>query len=148
MAGKYSESEHPARERNYKLTTFGLETYLKFQKVDFQCTPSSNHASPTGSLPFILPAASTSDLPLPIPSSRIQRWVRDGKSAKKTKSNKSTSSSTAKDFQKEGGREEARENRAGGNSSDMRYDAYMSLLDHRIRNAYVRPLSLEGTPTC
>ncbi|KAF7846233.1 hypothetical protein BT93_L4793 [Corymbia citriodora subsp. variegata] len=55
------------------------QTYLKFSDVSFRTIPSSNHASPSGALPFLLPAAqspSTTTAPAPIKSSKIESWAR------------------------------------------------------------------------
>ena len=78
---------------------------------NFVTTPSNNHASPTGALPFL----STFKLPLDplqpstlVPSTKLERWVQ------------------SHDF--------ARQEPEG-----MRYEAYMALLDHRIRHAWVCP---------
>ena len=85
----------------------------------------------------MLPATSNSDHPLPVPSGRIQRWIRDVKSVKQSKSDgratsdAAKSSNKTKDVCREGGKGER------GDSSEIRYDAYMSLVDHTIRNAYV-----------
>ena len=114
-----------------------MKTYLKFQAIDFRCMPSSNHASPTGALPFLLPASSSSEARVPIPSGRIQRWIRDGKTVKAPKTEEHASSNSAKapqsDEEEPPGKTKSRED------VDIRYDAYMSLIDHRIRNAYVSP---------
>lgn len=91
--------------------------------------PSNNHASPTGALPFLLPAASDlARVQSPISSNSIQRWVREtvgadngaGAQVKDTNTDQSPR----------------------GGSSSMRYEAYKSLLDYRIRNAYVSLPSL------
>lgn len=79
--------------------------------------PSSNHASPNGSLPFLLPAASGADSNIldvipPIPSHKIQEWASKNKFTSRTE------------------------------PEDMRYEAYISLLDHSIRNAWLHTLYL------
>ena len=99
-------------EASFNPTCLKWQTYLKFLGVDFQTVPSTNHASPTGALPFLIPALgnrtgldTTNQAPV-VPSSRLQKWAREnGK-----------------------GREEP---------ESMRYEAYMALLDHRIRRAWV-----------
>ncbi|GAB7340173.1 hypothetical protein MBLNU457_6647t1 [Dothideomycetes sp. NU457] len=60
------------------------QAYLKFQNIDFQTVSSNNHASPSGVLPFLLPAHSSSSEPAkPIASNKIERWAKgdneDGK---------------------------------------------------------------------
>ena len=75
--------------------------------VEHATIASNNHASPSGALPFLLPAspAPRTESVLPVPSNKLQRWASE----------------------KSASREE---------SLDMRYGAYMSLLDNRIRNAW------------
>ncbi|KAL8666756.1 MAG: hypothetical protein Q9202_001294 [Teloschistes flavicans] len=93
-----------------------VATYLKFMGVDHVTVPSNNHASPNGSLPFLMPAYSdtqpTLDAIAPVSSAKLQEWAsKNGRFAKEEPEN-------------------------------MRYEAYMSLLDHRIRNAWLHTLYL------
>ncbi|KAL8736108.1 MAG: hypothetical protein Q9181_002549 [Wetmoreana brouardii] len=93
------------------------QTYLKLIGVDFVTVLSSNHASPTGSLPFVIPAssateASTLDTVTPIPSNKLPEWASKIRHVTKQE------------------------------PENMRYDAYMSLLDHRIRNGWLHTLYL------
>ncbi|KAK3403077.1 hypothetical protein B0T20DRAFT_16574 [Sordaria brevicollis] len=87
------------------------QTFLKLAGVKFQILPSTNHASPTGALPFILPKRSSpTDAPSPIPSSKFHEY--------------------ALKF---------------GTSSPpevpaLRLDAYQTLLDVPIRNAWLQAL--------
>lgn len=75
---------------------------------------------------------------MPIPSGRIQRWIRDGKSVETPKNHTYRSPNTT-----QGSRtyDEKRDSLEGEKhrqeSIDTRYDTYMSLIDLRIRNAYV-----------
>lgn len=93
----------------------GFQTFLKIAGIEHRTLVSNNHASPTGVLPFLLPAysspAATQEILLPIPSSKLVKYAKD-----------------------HGGR--------FAEIDDTRYEAYQSLLDHRIRNAWVRE------PTC
>ncbi|KAL2057285.1 hypothetical protein ABVK25_002338 [Lepraria finkii] len=124
------------------------QAYLKFSNFSFVTISSNNHASPNGALPFFLPSASSSTfpdaLPSPVPSNRIQRWTRDTIAKRKGISNASGLSRQ----QSEHGaapaesRKSKEEDIAPGDPSDMRYEAYVSLLDHRIRNAYLYSLYL------
>ena len=99
-------------EASFNPTCLKWQTYLKFLGVDFQTVPSTNHASPTGALPFLIPSlgnttgSDTINQAPVVPSNRLQRWARE----------------------KGLGREEP---------ESMRYEAYMALLDHRIRRAWV-----------
>ncbi|KAI4192126.1 MAG: hypothetical protein LQ346_004472 [Caloplaca aetnensis] len=90
------------------------QTYLHLANIPFTTVPSSNHASPTGSLPFLNPASfSTNHETIrPIPSSKLQEWAAKNGSA------------------------------LGQETEDMRYEAYMSLLDNTIRNAWLYHLYL------
>ena len=88
-----------------------IQTYLKLSGVPFKVVPSSNHASPSGALPFLLPAASnveTEKMSDPIPSNKLRKWL--------------ATQSTAAKMQAPG---------------DVRYEAYTSLVDSRIRKAWV-----------
>ncbi|KAI4096464.1 MAG: hypothetical protein LQ344_000972 [Seirophora lacunosa] len=102
------------------------QTYLLFTGIPFTTQPSSNHASPTGSLPFLLPASSSSnpDAPTPsagapIPSSKLQEWAA-----------KTSGDPTDK-------------NKTQQPPNPPRHQAaYVSLLDNRIRNAWLHTLYL------
>ncbi|KAF2087861.1 putative mitochondrial outer membrane protein [Saccharata proteae CBS 121410] len=91
------------------------QAYLKFRGIDFITVASSNHASPSGALPFLLPSgasASLLDQPKPVPTSKLQKWATEHSSS------------------------------ALEEPSDLRYEAYLSLLDHRIRRAWLYTLYL------
>ncbi|KAF2276352.1 uncharacterized protein EI97DRAFT_467062 [Westerdykella ornata] len=86
------------------------QTYLKFSGIQFRTEASSNHASPSGALPFLLPAVTTGDTTKAVPrvpSAKLQRWCM------------SNSPSSIEE------------------PGDLRYEAYLSLLDHRIRRAWL-----------
>ncbi|ODH17278.1 hypothetical protein ACO22_06279 [Paracoccidioides brasiliensis] len=87
------------------------QAYLKFVGIPFETVASNNHASPTGSLPFLLPAlssaATSGDPPLPVPSNKIQKWALEQTHVKDDP------------------------------QLSSRFDVYMSLLDHRVRNAWI-----------
>jgi metaxin len=88
------------------------QAYLKFNNIDFRTAPSNNHASPTGALPFILPAMSPCCLQnAPVPPNKILKWT------------------TARGRQEE--------------AKTMRYETYSSLLDHRVRCAWLFTLYLD-----
>ncbi|CZT44194.1 related to mitochondrial outer membrane protein (Sam35) [Rhynchosporium secalis] len=91
------------------------QTYLNISGIDHRLISSNNHASPSGALPFLLPAARTGGSPetlLPVPSNKFVKYATE-----------------------HGGKVEE--------SNNMRYSAYQSLLDHRIRNAWLFTLYLE-----
>ncbi|ETI24030.1 hypothetical protein G647_03399 [Cladophialophora carrionii CBS 160.54] len=88
------------------------QAYLKFHGIPFRTRPSNNHASPTGALPFLLPAPKDLSRPSsPIPANRLTRWVVS-----------------------QGGKEE---------TFHMRQEAYIALIDHNIRSAWLYYLYLE-----
>ena len=78
--------------------------------MDFVTKPSSNHASPSGALPFLLQTWDDGVTKPPIASRQLRAWAEKA------------------------GREKAV---SDGELADSRYEAYSSLLDHRLRNAYV-----------
>ena len=52
------------------------QAYLKFHGIPLHARPSNNHASPTGALPFLLPAPKEASRPSsPVPANRLARWV-------------------------------------------------------------------------
>ncbi|KAL2854135.1 hypothetical protein BJX68DRAFT_39839 [Aspergillus pseudodeflectus] len=87
------------------------QAYLKFVGIDFELVPSNNHASPSGVLPFLLPA-----LPVgasaPIPSSKLQKWAIEEVHCEEEQ------------------------------QLNLRFEVYSSLLDNRIRNAWLYHLYL------
>ncbi|KAL4934116.1 putative mitochondrial outer membrane protein (Sam35) [Aspergillus undulatus] len=82
------------------------QAYLKFVGIDFELVPSNNHASPSGVLPFLLPA-----LPIgsgtPIPSNKLQKWAIEQVHCEEEQ------------------------------QLNVRFEVYLSLLDNRIRNAWL-----------
>ncbi|KAL9604037.1 MAG: hypothetical protein Q9219_000799 [cf. Caloplaca sp. 3 TL-2023] len=98
-------------------TCLKWQTYLKLMRADFVTVPSNNHASPTGSLPFLIPASSigSHEVVAPVASDRLREW---------------SSKTGAVPTEEPGG---------------TRYAAYMSLLDHRIRNAWLHTLYLTSS---
>lgn len=51
------------------------QTYLLLRDISIILIPATNHASPSGALPFLLTSDQT-----PIPSSRLRRWTDDASS--------------------------------------------------------------------
>jgi len=89
------------------------QAYLLAKRIPFQTVSATNHASPSGALPFVLPAARSRKEPQPqaISSSKIQRWTEN-----------------------QGAPEE---------KEDLRLEAYTSLIDQNIRNAWLYHLYLQ-----
>jgi metaxin len=88
------------------------KAYLNFSGVAYKTVPSSNHASPSGMLPFLQPAVTakdTSNAPDAITSNKLRKWAQ-------------AQSSTSIE-----------------ESEDMRYEAYVSLVSNALRKAWVSP---------
>lgn len=84
------------------------QAYLKFSNIDFRIASANNHASPSGALPFVLPASPELYKRIqPVPSGKLQKWAMNNSK------------------------------KAVEEPGDLRYEAYLSLLDHRIRRAWV-----------
>lgn len=143
------------------LTCSNVQAYLKFAGIRFLTISSTNHASPTGVLPFLIPAltSKTNVRELPIPAAKLQRWAltETSRNSKKRPTLKDFSHAKKDAVVEEGDSKfEAREKtfqhaepkeRTFGleEPRDMRYDAYLSLLDNRIRNAWVfGPIALDS----
>ncbi|KAF2733599.1 hypothetical protein EJ04DRAFT_513098 [Polyplosphaeria fusca] len=94
---------------SYNPACLKWQAYLKFSSISFRIASANNHASPSGALPFLRPSSTDLQKPAhPISSGKLQKWCM---------------------------------NNAGDNkieeSDDLRYEAYLSLLDHRIRRAWL-----------
>ncbi|KAK3114482.1 phosphatidylserine decarboxylase [Teratosphaeriaceae sp. CCFEE 6253] len=98
---------------SFNPTCLRWQTYLRVHGVEFATVASSNHASPSGALPFLLPAFGDSAATDPIPSNRLKRWVASQRPGEKI-----------------------------DEPGDPRYEAYASLLVHRIRRAWLYQLYL------
>lgn len=90
------------------------QTYLRVSGLSFRLVKSNNHASPSGALPFLQPAVQKVDVLDPIPSNKLKKWLAKRQPERETA--------------------EADE--------DIRYEAYSSLLDNRVRKAWVCTVSL------
>lgn len=54
------------------------QAYLLVNKIPFRPVPSTNHASPSGSLPFLIPASKSNEpQSSPLTSNKIQKWAAD-----------------------------------------------------------------------
>lgn len=110
-----------------------VQAYLRFAAVPHILAPSTNHASPTGSLPFLQPALPSSPEHrldprhlLPIPSSRLDSYARQHGSAPSNPPASSSADTTT----------------TTPDQRHRRQQAYQSLLDHPIRNAWLYALYL------
>ncbi|KAK6854562.1 hypothetical protein PG990_008029 [Apiospora arundinis] len=99
---------------SYNPSCLKWQTFLKLAGVEFRITPSSNHASPTGALPFLIPSSDPNDAAsqTPIPSNKLERFALERGSEKLA------------------------------DTTGSKLDAYQALLDHRIRNAWLYTLYL------
>ncbi|KAF2825821.1 hypothetical protein CC86DRAFT_382811 [Ophiobolus disseminans] len=103
---------------SYNPACLKWQAYLKFSNIDFRIMSANNHASPSGSLPFIIPASPEPyKHKQPVPSGKLQRWVINN-------------SKTAVE-----------------EPGDLRYEAYLSLIDHRIRRAWLYCIYLSHNST-
>ncbi|KAL2131101.1 hypothetical protein VTI74DRAFT_5553 [Chaetomium olivicolor] len=97
------------------------QTLLRLANFTFRVLPSTNHASPTGSLPFLLPPrTSPTTSPLPIPSDKLLAY------AIKNSIPDSPAPAPAPDL-------------------PLRSQAYLSLITLSLRNAWLYALYLEPT---
>jgi metaxin len=64
---------------SFNPTCLKWQTYLLFNDIAFRVQPSNNHASPSGSLPFLLPANSTK----PIASAKFEDWTTTAQGERK-----------------------------------------------------------------
>ncbi|KAF1830085.1 hypothetical protein BDW02DRAFT_592159 [Decorospora gaudefroyi] len=103
---------------SYNPACLKWQAYLKFSKLPFRIASANNHASPSGSLPFLLPLSPEPHKQTqPVPSGKLQRWAMNN---------------SEKAIEEPG---------------DVRYEAYSSLLDHRIRRAWLYSVYLSHNAT-
>ncbi|KAI1823844.1 putative mitochondrial outer membrane protein [Xylaria intraflava] len=95
------------------------QTFLKLAGVDFCVRSSNNHASPTGALPFLLPPSAPNDVTpqRPVPSNKLEQYGLKNGQFK-----------------------------LPGNP-DPRLEAYESLLNHRVRDAWLYTLYISPANT-
>ncbi|GAB7350407.1 hypothetical protein MBLNU459_g1023t1 [Dothideomycetes sp. NU459] len=105
-------------DASFNPTCLKWQTYLKFCGIAFCTVPSTNHASPTGMLPFLLPAtpsASASDAASPVASGKLKTWAQQHAASPPAEEDK----------------------------APLRAELYGSLVDHAIRRAWLWTLYLE-----
>ncbi|KAL1297228.1 hypothetical protein AAFC00_004792 [Neodothiora populina] len=104
---------------SFNPTCLKWQVYLKFRNVSYRTLASNNHASPSGSLPFLTAAevfTRTDKLRAsPIPSSKIRNWALEQNSQK------------------------------DDHDLPLRAETYMALIDDRIRRAWLYMLYLDKT---
>ncbi|KAI9729449.1 MAG: hypothetical protein M1834_006830 [Cirrosporium novae-zelandiae] len=69
-----------AKKSSFNPSCLKWQTFLLFTDIKFRIRPSNNHASPTGSLPFLIPAQTVaqtaiSELAHPIPANKLPDWA-------------------------------------------------------------------------
>ncbi|KAI1318596.1 hypothetical protein F5Y16DRAFT_117097 [Xylariaceae sp. FL0255] len=105
---------------SYNPACLKWQTFLKLAGVHFRIQSSNNHASPTGALPFLLPSFQPGEPKsnLPIPSNKLEQYAQsNGKIPELSP------------------------------SANSKIEVYESLLDHRIRNAWLYSLYLSPANT-
>ncbi|TLS28643.1 hypothetical protein PpBr36_01887 [Pyricularia pennisetigena] len=123
----FISDEDAAKGRpSFNPTCLKWQTFLRIAGVEVQILPSTNHASPTGALPFLLPPSS----PTPIPASKLQAYAAAATKTNNTsQQNQQSEPPTTSTLTKES---EA---------------LYTSLVDHPIRRAWLHALYLDPANT-
>jgi metaxin len=83
----WTTSTHDTNIPSFNPTCLKWQTYLLFNNIPFRVQPSNNHASPSGSLPFFLPANTTK----PIPSAKFEDWTTSQSMSKSSTTTQSSS---------------------------------------------------------
>ena len=108
----YTFQRSPARSPSPNPSCLKFQALLEFYDIKYEPRPSNNHASPSGSLPFLLPASKPEQRPSsPITGSKIPKWAAT-----------------------QAGRDD---------SLHAKEEAYSSLVDHNLRNAWLYFLYLD-----
>ncbi|CAO2655137.1 Nn.00g102010.m01.CDS01 [Neocucurbitaria sp. VM-36] len=103
---------------SYNPACLKWQAYLKFANIPFRIASANNHSSPSGALPYLLPSSPEPyKQTQPVPSGKLQRWAMNN---------------SEKSIEEPG---------------DLRYEAYLSLLDHRIRRAWLYSIYLSQNST-
>ncbi|KAJ5633950.1 hypothetical protein N7528_001792 [Penicillium herquei] len=111
----FSDPTNARRGRpSYNPQCLKWQAYLKFVGIDFEITPSNNHASPTGALPFLLPAVPAAGASNAIPSHKLQKWAIEQVHCEEEQ------------------------------QLHLRFEVYAALIDSRIRNAWLYMLYLDS----
>ncbi|MCJ1299089.1 hypothetical protein MMC08_001880 [Hypocenomyce scalaris] len=105
-------------EPSFNPSCLKWQTYLKVLGIEHNTVRSNNHASPTGALPFVLPSAS-----FPTALADVSLPIGSNKLQRWIRELKVSTQEP----------------------SDFRCDAYLALIDNRIRNAWLYTLYLQPT---
>ncbi|PSR87305.1 hypothetical protein BD289DRAFT_236347 [Coniella lustricola] len=137
-------SDHDAARGlpSYNPSCLKWQTYLRLASIPHRLVASTNHASPTGSLPFLQPAIAPGPEArldarhlLPIPSSRLDTYVRQHGSLPSDRPPSSTSPSQLPTSHQ-------KQPHQTPDQRHHRQQAYQALLDTSIRNAWLYALYL------
>lgn len=73
----FQKTDRKSRDApSYNPSCLKWQAYLKFNGIPLHTRPSNNHASPSGALPFLLPATNDPQRPTsPVAANRIPKWV-------------------------------------------------------------------------
>ena len=127
---------------SFNPTCLKWQTYMLMHGVEFRVAASNNHASPSGALPFIIPAEGSQE-------QRRKKWfeksdIKDGSTVTPTSGTRDTTGSetppspvTASGLQPWIHEQSQRPLGPRNPSEKMRCEAYVSLIEHRIRPAWV-----------
>ncbi|KAG6038226.1 hypothetical protein E4U41_004419 [Claviceps citrina] len=116
----FSTDEDARRGRpSYNPGCLKWQTYLRIANLEVDLVPSTNHASPSGALPYLLPASSDSRPDLPLTGSRIGQYAEKHSSPKLLPPGEAT----------------------------PRQEAYLSLLAQNIRPAWLYTLYVDPIHT-
>lgn len=118
-SGRYGQSHAQAHRREADRFV-QQQAYLNFSDVQYRLVPSSNHASPSGILPFLQPAVTSKDqsgAPDAVPSNKLTKWTKAHSSA------------------------------SIAESKDLRYEAYASMINNALRKAWVCETTSQQTPS-
>ncbi|KAF3178204.1 hypothetical protein TWF225_007963 [Orbilia oligospora] len=62
---------------SFNPTCLKWQTYLKIRNIPFKTQPSNNHASPSGSLPFLTISSQSDRISQIIPSPKLAKWIEE-----------------------------------------------------------------------
>ncbi|OHE95333.1 hypothetical protein CORC01_09344 [Colletotrichum orchidophilum] len=118
-----ADDDAPRGRPSFNPSCLKWQTFLKIAGIDFQIAPSTNHASPSGALPYLLPPSPLRPIAGP---SKLESYALENTTLKRLPVLPASFSSTSSP--------EA--------ELHARQQAYQSLLDHRLRAAWLHALYL------
>lgn len=121
------------------------QTFLRLAGVDCRIVSSNNHASPTGALPFLIPASSSSSSPQNAGGPTDLVSGSSSSSNSSSNNNKKAAQTSSLAPVTSGKLEQYALDRRTATISEVpshKLEAYQALLEHRIRNAWLYALYL------